>query len=123
MNPWSGANYHSAGFQGSYGRSGAWLDESAETWTREYLDRNRSVSTGISAPSGTCQAPGPPCVLDRSRLMSPGAVESVLEGAKGAGDFEHQRHTLLCRHPLGDGAIVALSLLIGLSISRANRLR
>lgn len=119
MNPWSDANYHSAGFRGSHGRSGAWLDEGAGAWAHEDLGRNRSVSTGISAPSGTCQVPGPACVLDRSRLMSPGAVESVLEGAKGAGDFEHPRRTLLCRHPLGDGAIAALSLSIGLSISRA----
>jgi alkyl sulfatase BDS1-like metallo-beta-lactamase superfamily hydrolase len=37
---------------------GAWLDEGAEVWGHEYLDRNRSVSTGISVLSGTTQARG-----------------------------------------------------------------
>lgn len=35
---------------------GAWLDEAAEVWGHEYLDRNRSVSTGISVLSGAYQA-------------------------------------------------------------------
>jgi alkyl sulfatase BDS1-like metallo-beta-lactamase superfamily hydrolase len=35
---------------------GAWLDEGAEVWGHEYLDRNRSVSTGISVLSGAYQA-------------------------------------------------------------------
>ena len=35
---------------------GAWLDEGAEVWGHEYLDRNRSVSTGISVLGGTYQA-------------------------------------------------------------------
>ena len=35
---------------------GAWLDEGAEVWGHEHLDRNRSVSTGISVLSGTYQA-------------------------------------------------------------------
>ena len=30
-------------------------------------------------------------VLDRSHLMPPGAVESVMKGMKPAGDFEHER--------------------------------
>jgi alkyl sulfatase BDS1-like metallo-beta-lactamase superfamily hydrolase len=38
--------------------TGAWLDEGAEVWGHEYLDRNRSVSTGISVLSGTTQARG-----------------------------------------------------------------
>ncbi len=35
---------------------GAWLDEGAEVWGHEHLDRNRSLSTGISVLSGTYQA-------------------------------------------------------------------
>jgi len=35
---------------------GAWLDPGAEVWGHEYLDRNRSVSTGISVLRGTYQA-------------------------------------------------------------------
>jgi alkyl sulfatase BDS1-like metallo-beta-lactamase superfamily hydrolase len=35
---------------------GAWLDEGAEVWGHEHLDRNRSTSTGISVLSGTYQA-------------------------------------------------------------------
>ncbi len=35
---------------------GAWLDEGAEVWGHEHLDRNRSASTGISVLSGTYQA-------------------------------------------------------------------
>jgi alkyl sulfatase BDS1-like metallo-beta-lactamase superfamily hydrolase len=35
---------------------GAWLDEGAEVWGHEFLDRNRSISTGISVLSGTYQA-------------------------------------------------------------------
>ena len=34
-------------------RTGAWLDEGVEVWGHEYLDRNRSTSTGISVLSGT----------------------------------------------------------------------
>jgi alkyl sulfatase BDS1-like metallo-beta-lactamase superfamily hydrolase len=34
----------------------AWLDEGTEVWGHEYLDRNRSASTGISVLSGTYQA-------------------------------------------------------------------
>jgi len=34
---------------------GAWLDPGAEVWGHEHLDRNRSVSTGISVLSGTYQ--------------------------------------------------------------------
>jgi alkyl sulfatase BDS1-like metallo-beta-lactamase superfamily hydrolase len=37
---------------------GAWLDEGAEVWGHEYLDRNRSASKGISVLSGTTQARG-----------------------------------------------------------------
>jgi alkyl sulfatase BDS1-like metallo-beta-lactamase superfamily hydrolase len=37
---------------------GAWLDEGAEVWGHEYLDRNRSASKGISVLSGTAQARG-----------------------------------------------------------------
>ena len=36
--------------------TGAWLDDGAEVWGHEYLDRNRSISTGISVLSGTYQA-------------------------------------------------------------------
>jgi alkyl sulfatase BDS1-like metallo-beta-lactamase superfamily hydrolase len=36
--------------------TGAWLDEGTELWGHEYLDRNRSISTGISVLSGTYQA-------------------------------------------------------------------
>ncbi len=36
--------------------TGAWLDEGAEVWGHEYLDRNRRASTGISVLSGTTQA-------------------------------------------------------------------
>lgn len=36
--------------------TGAWLDEGAEIWGHEYLDRNRSTSTGISVLSGIYQA-------------------------------------------------------------------
>ncbi|MBK7517263.1 MAG: MBL fold metallo-hydrolase [Betaproteobacteria bacterium] len=36
----------------------AWLDEGAEVWGHEYLDRNRSASKGISVLSGTAQARG-----------------------------------------------------------------
>jgi alkyl sulfatase BDS1-like metallo-beta-lactamase superfamily hydrolase len=32
---------------------GAWLDEGAEVWGHEYLDRNRRASTGVSVLSGT----------------------------------------------------------------------
>ncbi|MEE4111513.1 MAG: MBL fold metallo-hydrolase, partial [Desulfobacteraceae bacterium] len=32
---------------------GAWLDEGAEVWGREHLDRNLRASTGISVLSGT----------------------------------------------------------------------
>jgi alkyl sulfatase BDS1-like metallo-beta-lactamase superfamily hydrolase len=35
---------------------GAWLDEGAEVWGHEHLDRNRSTSSGISVLSGTYQA-------------------------------------------------------------------
>jgi alkyl sulfatase BDS1-like metallo-beta-lactamase superfamily hydrolase len=35
---------------------GAWLDEGAEVWGHEHLDRNRNTSTGISVLSGTYQA-------------------------------------------------------------------
>jgi alkyl sulfatase BDS1-like metallo-beta-lactamase superfamily hydrolase len=35
---------------------GAWLDEGAEVWGHEHLDRNRGASTGISVLSGTYQA-------------------------------------------------------------------
>jgi alkyl sulfatase BDS1-like metallo-beta-lactamase superfamily hydrolase len=35
---------------------GAWLDEGAEVWGHEHLDRNLSASTGISVLSGTYQA-------------------------------------------------------------------
>jgi alkyl sulfatase BDS1-like metallo-beta-lactamase superfamily hydrolase len=35
--------------------TGAWLDDGAEVWGHEYLDRNRSISTGISVLSGTYQ--------------------------------------------------------------------
>jgi len=38
--------------------TGAWLDEGAEVWGHEHLDRNRSASTGISVLSGTYQARG-----------------------------------------------------------------
>ena len=38
--------------------TGAWLDEGTEVWGHEYLDRNRSNSTGISVLSGTYQARG-----------------------------------------------------------------
>jgi len=38
--------------------TGAWLDEGTEVWGHEYLDRNRSASTGISVLSGTIQARG-----------------------------------------------------------------
>ena len=38
--------------------TGAWLDEGAEVWGHEYLDRNRSASKGISVLSGTAQARG-----------------------------------------------------------------
>jgi alkyl sulfatase BDS1-like metallo-beta-lactamase superfamily hydrolase len=36
----------------------AWLDPGAEVWGHEYLDRNRTASTGISVLSGTYQARG-----------------------------------------------------------------
>ena len=36
--------------------TGAWLDDGAEVWGHEYLDRNRNISTGISVLSGTYQA-------------------------------------------------------------------
>jgi alkyl sulfatase BDS1-like metallo-beta-lactamase superfamily hydrolase len=36
--------------------TGAWLDEGAEVWGHEYLDRNRNISTGISVLSGIYQA-------------------------------------------------------------------
>jgi len=36
--------------------TGAWLDEGAEVWGHEYLDRNRNTSSGISVLSGTYQA-------------------------------------------------------------------
>lgn len=36
--------------------SGAWLDEGAEVWGHEYLDRNRNTSSGISVLSGLYQA-------------------------------------------------------------------
>jgi alkyl sulfatase BDS1-like metallo-beta-lactamase superfamily hydrolase len=35
---------------------GAWLDEGAEVWGHEYLDRNRNTSRGISVLSGIYQA-------------------------------------------------------------------
>ena len=35
---------------------GAWLDEGAEVWGHEHLDRNRNISSGISVLSGTYQA-------------------------------------------------------------------
>ena len=35
---------------------GAWLDEGAEVWGHEHLDRNLNISTGISILSGTYQA-------------------------------------------------------------------
>ena len=35
---------------------GAWLDEGAEVWGHEYLDRNRNTSSGISVLSGIYQA-------------------------------------------------------------------
>ena len=35
---------------------GAWLDDGTEIWGHEHLDRNRSISTGISVLSGTYQA-------------------------------------------------------------------
>jgi alkyl sulfatase BDS1-like metallo-beta-lactamase superfamily hydrolase len=35
---------------------GAWLDPGAEVWGHEHLDRNRSLTTGISVLSGTYQA-------------------------------------------------------------------
>jgi len=35
---------------------GAWLDEGAEVWGHEHLDRNRNTSSGISVLSGTYQA-------------------------------------------------------------------
>jgi hypothetical protein len=35
---------------------GAWLDEGAEVWGHEHLDRNLRTSTGISVLSGTYQA-------------------------------------------------------------------
>jgi alkyl sulfatase BDS1-like metallo-beta-lactamase superfamily hydrolase len=35
---------------------GAWLDEGAEVWGHEHLDRNLRLSTGISVLSGTYQA-------------------------------------------------------------------
>jgi alkyl sulfatase BDS1-like metallo-beta-lactamase superfamily hydrolase len=38
--------------------TGAWLDEGAEVWGHEYLDRNRNTSSGISVLSGTYQARG-----------------------------------------------------------------
>jgi alkyl sulfatase BDS1-like metallo-beta-lactamase superfamily hydrolase len=34
----------------------AWLDEGAEVWGHEHLDRNRSASTGVSVKSGFYQA-------------------------------------------------------------------
>ena len=36
--------------------TGAWLDEGAEIWGHEYLDRNRNTSSGISVLSGIYQA-------------------------------------------------------------------
>ena len=36
--------------------TGAWLDDGAEVWGHEYLDRNRNISTGISVLSGAYQA-------------------------------------------------------------------
>ncbi len=36
--------------------TGAWLDEGAEVWGHEHLDRNRSASTGVSVKSGFYQA-------------------------------------------------------------------
>lgn len=36
--------------------TGAWLDEGTEIWGHEYLDRNRTASTGVSVLSGTYQA-------------------------------------------------------------------
>ena len=36
--------------------TGAWLDEGAEIWGHEYLDRNRNISSGISVLSGIYQA-------------------------------------------------------------------
>ena len=36
--------------------NGAWLDEGAEVWGHEHLDRNLRLSTGISVLSGTYQA-------------------------------------------------------------------
>jgi len=38
--------------------TGAWLDDGAEVWGHEYLDRNRRLSKGISVLSGTAQARG-----------------------------------------------------------------
>jgi alkyl sulfatase BDS1-like metallo-beta-lactamase superfamily hydrolase len=38
--------------------TGAWLDDGTEVWGHEYLDRNRSASTGINVLSGTTQARG-----------------------------------------------------------------
>jgi hypothetical protein len=35
---------------------GAWLDDGAEVWGHEHLDRNRRASTGISVLSGTDQS-------------------------------------------------------------------
>ena len=37
---------------------GAWLDEGAEVWGHEYLDRNLRTSTGVSVLSGNAQARG-----------------------------------------------------------------
>jgi len=36
--------------------TGAWLDEGTEIWGHEFLDRNRSASTGVSVKSGFYQA-------------------------------------------------------------------
>jgi glyoxylase-like metal-dependent hydrolase (beta-lactamase superfamily II) len=36
--------------------TGAWLDEGTEVWGHEFLDRNRSASTGVSVKSGFYQA-------------------------------------------------------------------
>ena len=68
---------------------GAWLDEGAEVWGHEHLDRNLRLSSGISVLSGTLQARGaaqfgvfhPPSGPDAFPNMLGFKPEKVLAGS------------------------------------------
>ena len=68
---------------------GAWLDEGAEVWGHEHLDRNLRLSSGISVLSGTFQARGaaqfgvfhPPSGPDAFPNMLGFKPEKVLAGS------------------------------------------